>query len=32
MVEIISQNGESTTYSYDAFCRLSAIKDHNGNI
>ena len=30
MVEMISPNGESTTYSYDAFCRLSAIKDHNG--
>ena len=29
---MISPNGESTTYSYDAFYRLSAIKDHNGNI
>ena len=30
MMEMISPNGESATYSYDAFCRLSAIKDHNG--
>ena len=30
MVEIISPNGESTTYTYDAFSRLAAIKDHNG--
>lgn len=30
MVEMISPNGESTTYTYDAFSRLAAIKDHNG--
>lgn len=32
MVEMVSPNGESTTYTYDAFCRLASINDHNGII
>lgn len=30
MVEMITPNGEKTSYSYDAFCRLSSVLDHNG--
>ena len=27
---MIAANGEKTTYSYDDFCRLESIKDHDG--
>lgn len=30
MVEMIDNKGECTTYDYDSFARLSAIKDHDG--
>lgn len=30
MVEMIDNKGECTTYDYDLFARLSAIKDHDG--
>lgn len=30
IIEMIAANGEKTTYSYDDFCRLESIKDHDG--
>ena len=30
MIEMISSNGESTTYTYDGFCRLSSVIDQDG--
>lgn len=30
MIEMISPNGESTTYTYDGFCRLSSVIDQDG--
>lgn len=30
MIEMVSPNGESSSYTYDNFCRLSSIKDQDG--
>lgn len=30
MVTMVSPNGERTSYTYDAFCRLSSVLDHDG--